>query len=88
MDVTQSNSVRVSFANRIENGGSFAKEPARVGLPASGLCRAGGPRAWAAHGVLSMRGSGPRHSLAGHVRRNSVFIFQRIIKDLFNLVSR
>ena len=29
-DMTQSNSVRVSFANRIENGGSFAKEPARA----------------------------------------------------------
>ena len=29
-DVTYSNSVRVSFANRIENGGSFAKEPTRV----------------------------------------------------------
>ena len=28
--VTQWNCVRVSFANRIENGGSFAKEPARV----------------------------------------------------------
>ena len=30
--VTQCNSAWVSFANRVENGGSFAKEPAARGL--------------------------------------------------------
>jgi len=37
--------------------------------------------------VLSVHGSGPRHGEAGRTRRNSVFIFQRTIKELFNIVS-
>ena len=35
--VTQLNSVRVSFVNRKENGGSFAKVPAHAGF-CHGLC--------------------------------------------------
>ena len=73
----------MSFATRIENGGSFAKEPARAWVS---------PR-WASVTpvgravVLSVCGSGPRCSEAGRARRNSVFIFQRTIKELFNIVS-
>ena len=46
--VTQCNSARDSFANRIENGGSFAKEPAarRSSLPCA-VVRLGHAPAWA-----------------------------------------
>ena len=49
--VTQLNSVRVSFANRIENGGSFAKQPARAWVS---------PR-WASVAPVG-HGRGPRRS--------------------------
>ena len=39
--VTRCNSVRFSFVNRVEDGGSFVKEPAARGFSFCGPCRAG-----------------------------------------------
>jgi len=51
--VTQLNSVRVSFVNRKENGGSLAKAPAARGLHRGPRSRAA---AWAVPGAAWARG--------------------------------
>ena len=89
--VTWCNSVRFSFANRVENGGSFAKEPAARGFPlwaaGCGPSRAplNGPRR-----LLRMRAGGKpgwaEPSLTGRAVKsffNSPVNYQR----LFYLIS-
>ena len=66
--MTRSNSARVSFVNRVKNGGFFAKATAvrglRCGPRSVGYVRA--PSRVGHASVLRVRGSGPRRSLMGH----------------------